>query len=165
MAELLQPPYNRLADYTYDEIYMPFVLCRTLTPYPIMQELWRVAKVDALLEVTVPCGSSDNAWENPTFLRPYYPQSFVWFSQPLLQDPALEYNADWQARMVYIRIPDGLLQQIPEDSRFTAAMTKRNVCLELCAVLQAIKPARKRNDADAIRLPKLQVQAMSQRQS
>ena len=162
VKELLSPPYPRLTDYAYDEIYIPFILCRTDKPLPIMQELYRVAKAECLLEVTVPDGSSDTAWENPEYVRPYFANSFLFFSAPIT-DPKSDYTADWQARAVYMRVPDGILQQVPDTHHFEITMTKRNVCVEICAVMQAHKPARKRGDKEGVRMPKMLVQPFSAR--
>lgn len=49
---------------------------------PLMQELYRVAKPNAVCTVHVPYGSSDDAWEDPTHVRAYFLGSWGYFSQP-----------------------------------------------------------------------------------
>jgi hypothetical protein len=42
-----------------------------------MQELWRVAKPDAILGIRCPHGASDDADEDPTHVRRMFPRSFA----------------------------------------------------------------------------------------
>lgn len=155
----LSPPWV-LPDSHFKEIYAPYVLNRVLDPRPVLTELYRVARPGCLLELTMPHGGCDAAWEDPRFVRPWFPNSFVQFSRPLMRT-AQEY--DWQAKVVYVRVPDALLAQMPEESHFQGTMIQRNVGQEICCVLEAIKPARKADNPEKIRMPKILVQPWSAR--
>lgn len=159
VEKFLAPPWV-LPEHHFKEIVVPYAINRVMDPRPIMAELYRVARKGALLEITVPHGGADSAWEDPRFMRPWFPNSFLQFARPVCAD---EVPYDWQPKAVYIRVPDGLLAQMPEDARFISTMLKRNVAAEICAVLECIKPARKHDDPSKIRLPKLLVQPFSKR--
>lgn len=145
----------------YTEIYVPHVLQKALDPRPAMEALYNVARKDGLLELTVPHGSCDQAIADPTFKRLWYPDSFNHFCPMMLQDD--DYNMDWQAMVVYIRIHDHLFKTLDDTARFQMTMTHRNVALEICAVMKAIKPARKRDDKKGMRFPRIEVQPWTKR--
>jgi len=67
---------------------------------------------------------------------------------------------DWQCKACYIRVPESLLAQMPEQAHLQTVMIQRNVAEEICVVMEAIKPGRKEDDPDKIRLPKMLVQGM-----
>jgi hypothetical protein len=159
VEEFLSPPWV-LPDGHFTEIYAAYSINRAIDPRPIMAELYRVADNKCLLELTVPHGGADSAWEDPRFVRPWYPNSFIQFARPVCQD---KNDYDWQAKVVYVRVPDGLLAQMPQEGHFLNTMVRRNVANELCGVLEAVKPARKHDDPMKIKLPKILVQPFSQR--
>ena len=61
----------------------------------LMQDLWRLAAPGAIAVIRVPHGGSDDAWEDPTHLRAYFPGSFGYFSQPFYSNADYGYRADW----------------------------------------------------------------------
>jgi len=71
-----------LEDDSCDEFLLSHVLEHINKPLPLMEELHRIAKPGALAVVRCPYGSSDDAWEDPTHVRPYFMNSFGYFSQP-----------------------------------------------------------------------------------
>ena len=97
------PDIDRVADIQdevpggpFDEIRMVHVLEHLARPLDAMQNLWDAAAPDATLTVVCPHGGSDSAWEDQTHLRPYYPTSFLAFSQPYYHLADYGYTADWQ---------------------------------------------------------------------
>lgn len=161
VEKALSPPWLYPTHF-FDELYVPYVLNRTMDCRPTMAELYRVAKRGALLEVTVPAGSSDDAWMNPDYMRPWFINTFLYFQRAMQpEDNPQEY--DWLVRAVYIRINEGLFAQIPDKDQLQVAMTQRNVAQELCAVMEAIKPAGPAGDTKRLKLPRLTVQPMSAR--
>src|SRR5262249_16956018 len=71
-----------LPDETVDQFHLSHVLEHVRDSFGLMQELWRLATPGAIAIVRVPHGGSDDAWEDPTHVRPYFPGSFGYFSQP-----------------------------------------------------------------------------------
>lgn len=72
-----------LDDNSIDEFYCSHVIEHVVNTLPLMQELHRIAKPDAVALFRVPYGSSDDAFEDPTHVRQYFRSSFKYFSQPL----------------------------------------------------------------------------------
>lgn len=79
-----------------DEILVSHVIEHIRSPLPMMQELHRVARPGALATIRVPYGSSDEAWEDPAHVRPYFLQSFGYFSQPYYWRADYGYRGDWR---------------------------------------------------------------------
>ena len=67
---------------TVDEFLLSHVIEHVNDSLGLMQELHRIAKPGALATIRTPFGSSDDAWEDPTHVRAYFPNSFGYFSQP-----------------------------------------------------------------------------------
>lgn len=154
--KLLEGSTGLLAPHTFTELYVPHVLQKAEDPRPAMEALWNVARHEGLLELTVPHGSCDQAIADPTYRRLWYPDSMNHF-QPAMLDSD-EWKMDWQPRVVYIRIHKHLYDTLDETARFQMTMTHRNVALEICAVLQAVKPARSRTNKKGLKFPRIVVQ-------
>jgi len=111
-------------------------------PLPLMQELHRIARPGARLEVRVPYGSSDDAWEDPTHVRPYFADSFGYFGQPYYWRADYGYRGDWDLDLLELVLPDGPLRTAPVAEIAAAVRTQRNVVAEMVATLCAVKPIR-----------------------
>jgi hypothetical protein len=130
-----------------EEMLLSHVLEHIKDPLGLMENLYRVAKPGCRLVVRCPYGSSDDAWEDPTHVRPYFMNSFLYFSQPAYWRADYGYRGDWQVRTVTLRIPDALTtghQGRPLDAREMLDLIahERNIVTEMIAELEAIKPAR-----------------------
>lgn len=124
-----------------DEFMLSHVLEHLPNALALMQELYRIAKPGAIAVVKTPYGSSDDAWEDPTHVRPYFTGSFSYFSQPCYWRADYGYRGDWQVQKITLRVParhasgerEAFLQRL---------LTQRNLVLEMIAELVAVKPAR-----------------------
>lgn len=119
---------------TVDEFLLSHVIEHIHEPLPLMQELHRLAKPGALATIRTPYGSSDDAWEDPTHVRPYFPHSFGYFSQPFYWRADYGYRGDWRVVRVQLLV----------DSPCEMAMIRmaRNCVKEMVATLEAVKPIR-----------------------
>jgi hypothetical protein len=109
----------------------------------MMGELWRVAKPSCKMVIRCPYGSSDDAWEDPTHVRPYFINSFGYFSQPYYWRATYGYSGDWQVRKVILGIRQENLKALGDkEAVFQAIMRERNIVHEMIVELEAIKPAR-----------------------
>lgn len=151
-------------DNTFKEIYAQFVLQRVMDPRPIIAECYRVAQRNGLLEMTVPFGSHDMAWENPHNVRPYFPGTWMQFSRPV-QERDDFYPYDFQPKLLIMRIPDGLYAMIPEEQRMQAVMSQRNIAVEMTVVMEAQKVPREAGNPDKIRMPRLLIEPLSGRKA
>ena len=130
------------ADNTFDELLLSHVIEHIDATLPLLQECWRVAKPGAVAVVRVPHGASDDAWEDPTHVRPYFLGSFHYFSQPHYHRADYGYRGDWLARRHTVVIrrkgrEDWTAQRVLEAER-----KERNLIEEIIVELEAIKPAR-----------------------
>lgn len=131
-----------LPDNSIEEILASHLLEHIVNPLPMLQELYRVAKPEAKLTFFLPYGSSDDAFEDPTHVRPYFLNSFGYFSQPYYWRADYGYRGDWRVDTIFLSISASqhsgrLTQDIMSD-----IMTLRNVVFEMAVELTAVKPAR-----------------------
>lgn len=132
-------------DNTFEEIYASHIIEHIRRPMPLMQELWRVAKPNCTLIARVPYGSSDNAWEDPTHVRPYFLQSFAYFSQCAYGKANYGYKGDWQMtdrRLVMAGNVSAADWQDNLDGLLEGVMNVRNIVEEFICTMTAVKPAR-----------------------
>jgi SAM-dependent methyltransferase len=115
----------------------------------LMQELWRVALPDAQAVIRVPHGASDDAWEDPTHVRPYYPSSFVYFSQPAYWRADYGYRGDWQPGRVTLFVPRSRCEGLSDEAVMQEIESGRNMVREMVCELRCVKP---------LRPPKLELQ-------
>ncbi|ARJ67563.1 hypothetical protein WV31_18815 [Magnetospirillum sp. ME-1] len=129
-------------DDTFDELLLSHLLEHIAEPLPLMQELWRIAKPGAKMQIRVPHGAHDDAWTDPTHVKPYFARSFGYFSQPWYWRADYGYRGDWQPELVTYSVarrrfngmmPQQVLEQID---------ALRNVVSEMVVDLVAVKPLR-----------------------
>jgi SAM-dependent methyltransferase len=135
-----------------DEVYGSHVIEHIANVLPLMGELWRVCKPDARATFACPYGSSDDAWENPTHVRPMFVGSWSVFGQPYWWREDYGYRADWVVEEVRLRIKadtwSSALQVATEHDHATLLTlwgmveSERNVVSEMVATLRCNKPAR-----------------------
>ena len=110
-------------------------------PLTLFQELYRCAKPGAKFETAMPYGTSDDAWEDPTHVRPWYLGSWRYLAQPIYYRADYGYTGDWQVKEIVLDVPvDGT-----PDELMMSLMMLRNVAQRQYVTLEAIKPARARN--------------------
>lgn len=140
-------PFKELPwdDNTFEEIYASHIIEHLSHPLDIFEELWRVAKPDCKLIVRVPYGSSDNAWEDPTHVRPYFLQSFAYFSQCAYGKADYGYLGDWQMTDRKLVIGDRFsvdewATRLPD--LLEIVTYNRNIVEEFICEMVAVKPRR-----------------------
>lgn len=131
-----------LPDDVVDEFLLSHVIEHIRYPLPLMAELWRVATPSAKLEIRCPYGSSDDAWEDPTHVRPMFIQSFGYFGQGAYRRADYGYRADWRVDAIMLSVPGVRYRDVDPVTIAADVMAYRNVVEEMRAVLFAVKPAR-----------------------
>ena len=119
---------------------------------PLFDELYRIAKPDCSLWITCPYGYSEDAWADPTHVRPIIYRTFIYFSQPKYYTFDYAYQGDWQALTFYyiLHNQDCIKQIEPKIISKQEYMIHKvfrenaEIVSEIGCHLQAIKPARKR---------------------
>lgn len=122
------------ANDTIDEYVGIDLIEHIKNPLKLMERLWECAKPGARCRFELPYGSSDDAWEDPTHVRPYFLNSWIYFAQPTYYRADYGYRGDWQAVEIELHVRPGVEA---EDVMFT-----RNTVLRQVVTLEAIKPAR-----------------------
>lgn len=117
-----------------DEIVGVDLIEHIRNPLPLMAELWRVAKPDTRCRFELPYGSSDDAWEDPTHVRPYFLGSWGYFGQPYYWRADYGYRGDWLVEQIELLVRPGVEAQ--------DVMVLRNCVLRQNVTLRAVKPAR-----------------------
>ena len=119
---------------TVDEYQGIDLIEHIANPLALMEELWRCAKPGAECRFELPYGSSDDAWEDPTHVRPYFVNSWIYFAQPTYYRADYGYRGDWETKVIELHVRPGVEL---EDVMFT-----RNTVVRQVVVLGAVKPAR-----------------------
>lgn len=144
VMDITQFPWPFQAD-TFSSVYCSHVLEHIREPLPFMQELARVCCPGAVAVFKLPYGSSDNAWEDPTHYRPYFLDSFGYFSQAAYGGADYGYKGDWSGVTRELRLfPDKGFEQLKDrlEELLGIVMTMRNVVEEYKVVMRNIKPPR-----------------------
>lgn len=130
---------------TVDYAQFIHVLEHLHNPLAVMENLWHVMKPDGMCYVRCPHGGSDDAWEDPTHVRPYFPGSFMYFSQPTYWRADYGYRGDWQV------VTCKLVATHPNMAKnVNFATLGRNAVSEIVVTMQAVKPARVPTDREAM---------------
>jgi SAM-dependent methyltransferase len=139
-----------------DELLLSHVLEHLRDPLALMQELHRVAKPGARLIARTPYGSSDDAWEDPTHVRPYFLNSFGFFGQPFYWRADYGYRGDWNVELVTLFLDRQANQGLATPQLVEKIHGQRNVVQEMVAELVAVKPIRPARQ-DLITPPRVQL--------
>ncbi len=131
-----------LADDSFHEFLLSHVLEHIHSPLPLMQELHRIAVPGALAHIRVPYGSSDNAWEDPTHIRPFFLGSFGYYSQPYYWRADYGYRGDWQTEKIILKVHHKENKGLSPEQILERVYKERNVVQEMIGVLVAVKPIR-----------------------
>ena len=131
-----------IEDNSVAEIRLSHVIEHIDNALPLMEELYRVAADGCVCTIRVPHGSSDDAWTDPTHVRPYFPGSFGYFSQPHYWRADYGYRGDWQPEKVSLMVDQNRFGHMDGKRLLHAVKHERNVVHEIIAEMRAIKPAR-----------------------
>lgn len=129
-------------DGSIDEFLLSHLLEHIPEPLPLMQELWRVARPGAKMVIKVPHGGHDDAWTDPTHVRPYFARSFGYFSQPWYWRADYGYRGDWQPELITYSVPRRRFNGMMPGQILEQVDGLRNVVTEMTVDLVAVKPAR-----------------------
>ena len=129
-------------DDSIDEFLLSHLLEHIAEPLPLMQELWRIAKPGAVMQVRVPHGAHDSAWTDPTHVRPYFARSFGYFSQPWYWRADYGYRGDWQQELISYSVSRRRFNGMMPAQIIEHVDNLRNVVEEMVVDLVAVKPLR-----------------------
>lgn len=149
IMDVTQRPWPFQAD-TFSSVWCSHVLEHLRDPLPFMEELARVCCPGAVAVFKLPYGSSDNAWEDPTHVRPYFLDSFGYFSQAAYAGADYGYRGDWSGIKRELVIKAGRGYEAFKDdleALLACVMVQRNVVDEMKVVIRNIKPPRSPVDA------------------
>jgi hypothetical protein len=134
-------------DDTYDEIYTSHILEHITHILPCMEELHRVAKPGAQLHIRVPHGASEDAFEDPTHVRYFFPRSFMYFGQPYYHLADYGYRGDWRLDQIQVFLkPEHKRSELVKSEELDYMkwlLGQWNSVNEMYAVMTALKPIRK----------------------
>lgn len=129
-------------DDSIDEFLASHLLEHLHDPLPFMEDLYRIAKPNAKITFRLPYGSSDNAFEDPTHVRPYFLQSFGFFSQPFYFKADYQYRGDWQPNQITLLVESQRHQGKTAEQILYEINTYRNIVKEMIVEMYAVKPIR-----------------------
>lgn len=129
-------------DDSIDEFLASHLLEHLHHPLPLMEELHRIAKPNTKITFRLPYGSSDNAFEDPTHVRPYFLQSFGFFSQPFYFKADYQYRGDWQPNQITLLVESQRHQGKTAEQILYEINTYRNIVKEMIVEMYAVKPIR-----------------------
>ncbi len=131
-----------LPDGSIAEFLLSHVIEHLRDPMAVMQELWRLAQPGAVATLRVPHGASDDAWEDPTHVRAYFPGSLMYFAQPAYWRADYGYRGDWQAERIQLVVERERCGTLTPAQVYARAQAERNWVREMIVHLVAVKPAR-----------------------
>ena len=132
----------KFAENSVDQVMMSHTIEHITNTLPLMQELHRIAKPGAICTIRVPYGSSDDADEDPTHVRRYFLQSWLYFSQPAYHRADYGYRGDWQPETVELVVSALRFEGLTWHAGMNIVRAERNVVREMIATLRAVKPIR-----------------------
>jgi len=68
----------------------------------LLQAMWQCSKPGAVALFELPYGSSDDAWEDPTHVRPMFLGSWAYFGQPNYWRADYGYTGDWEVSSIQL---------------------------------------------------------------
>ena len=129
-----------LDDDCADEFLVSHLLEHIVDVLPMMQELHRVAKNGAIMEIRVPHDGHNRAWADQTHVRGYNEESFGYFSQPHYHFADYGYRGDWKCeQIVLVGQRDNFTDDAPV---YDAMRIYRNLVDEMVVTMRAVKPIR-----------------------
>ena len=131
-----------LPDGSVEEFLLSHVIEHIRDSLGLMQELWRLAIPGATAVIRVPHGGNDDAWEDPTHVRPYFVGSFGYFSQPYYWRADYGYRGDWRPDKILLLVDRKRCAGLSPQQAFTKIQSERNVVKEMICELSAVKPIR-----------------------
>jgi SAM-dependent methyltransferase len=129
-------------DDVFDEAFASHLIEHIRNPLPMMQELHRVCVNGAKAVFRCPHGASDDAFEDPTHVRQYFPNSFMYFSQPAYWRADYGYRGDWQVEDVALITNATRFAGLPPQEIVNRVHHYRNVIDEMVVTLRCVKPIR-----------------------
>lgn len=129
-------------DSSIDEFLLSHLLEHIPDPLSLMAELYRIAKPGAKMQIRVPHGAHDDAWTDPTHVKPYFARSFGYFSQPWYWRADYGYRGDWQPELVTYAVPARRFNGMMPAQILEQVDGLRNVVTEMIVDLVAVKPLR-----------------------
>lgn len=131
-----------LPDESVEQFLLSHVIEHVRDSLGLMQELWRLARPNATAVIRVPHGGSDDAWEDQTHLRAYFPKSFGFFSQPFYWRADYGYTGDWNPEKVTLLVDGARCKGLNPQQTFAKTQNERNLVREMICELRAVKPRR-----------------------
>ena len=131
-----------LPDETVSHFLLSHVIEHVHDSLGLMQELWRLATPGAIALIRVPHGGSDDAWEDPTHVRAYFPGSFGYFSQPYYWRADYGYRGDWNPDKVTLLVDRTRCEGLGTQETLAKTQYERNLVREMICELRAVKPGR-----------------------
>ena len=141
LERLRETPIN-LPDETVERFLLSHVIEHIRDSLGLMQELWRLATPSAIAVIRAPHGGSDDAWEDPTHVRPYFLNSFGYFSQPFYWRADYGYRADWQPGKIQLLVDGIRCAGLSPQEILTKVQRERNTVKEMVCEMRAVKPMR-----------------------
>lgn len=141
---------------TFDEVMASHLLEHLREPLAFMQELHRVCRHGAEATFHTPHGASDDAFEDPTHFRQYFPDSYGFFAQPAYWRADYGYRGDWQPETITLVVDRERYAGVPDDQLEWEVRHLRNTVLEMRATLRCIKPIREPR-RESIQPPRIEI--------
>ncbi len=138
------------ADNSVTEFLANHLIEHLANPLPFMQELHRIARSGARFVLRCPYGSSNDAFEDPTHKRIYFPGSFAYFAQPTYAKADYGYRGDWDIVSATLLLDGARFAGKTQDEIWFEVNAYNNVVRELVVELRAVKPIRPQS-ADLLR--------------
>lgn len=126
----------------FEEFYVSHVIEQIKNPLQMMQELYRIAKPNAKAIFKCHYGSSDDAFEDPTYCRQYFISSFEYFSQPFYWEADYGYRGDWQIEKLVLSVDKDKYEGFKSNEILEDVNKYRNIVKEMIIELKAVKPRR-----------------------
>lgn len=143
VVDLDGPDLSRAFDHdSVEESVGVHVIEHLSHPLEFMTALWQVTKPGGTATFETPYGSSDDAWEDPTHVRPYFMNSWGYFSQPFYFRADYGYPADWRVTDLTLAVEADRWSNAAPSDVLDAVQRERNVVKFMRTTLEAVKPAR-----------------------
>jgi SAM-dependent methyltransferase len=126
----------------FDQVLAEHVIEHVHDALGAMQELHRITKPGGTATLRVPYGSHDDAFTDPTHVRPYFVESWAFFSQPNYWRADYGYRGDWRPDAIMLMMAREFVDGMPHAAINHAIRYQRNAVVEMIVEMTAIKPIR-----------------------